>query len=279
MRDELFIPRLKAKISETRTSLCVGIDPHVAGLPPFFQSELRRLGPQAFLEQWASVLIEAAAGRVPAVKPQSAFFEAFGAPGFAALESTVALAKRKGLITVLDAKRGDISSTMAAYGRMAFDVMKADALTVTSYIGLDSIDPLVPWLRQGHGVYVVWVSSNPGGALLQNAVYEQLFEALATHFEKNEVSTALGLVLGATKVDQIAAALAEKLRRVSLLLPGVGAQGGQVTPKLKGLLAEGISLVPQSRSLAEPETDDGSWQIYGSKVAERIARAAAELAL
>ncbi len=275
----MFLPRLKAKIAETKTSLCVGIDPHVDGLPPFFAAELKRLGPQGFLEQWSSVLIEAAAGRVPAVKPQSAFFEALGAPGFAALETTMTLAREKGLLTILDAKRGDISSTMTAYGRMAFDVMKADVLTVTPYIGLDSVDPLLPWLKTGKGVYVVWVSSNPGGALLQDLVREKLFDALVAHFQKLGVPDALGLVLGATKLDGIEPALLDRLTQVSLLLPGVGAQGGQVTPKLKKVLAARNSLVPQSRSLADPGVDDTSWQHYGAKVAGRISRAAAELSL
>lgn len=274
----MFLPRLKAKIAETKTSLCVGIDPHVDDLPPFFAGELRRLGPQGFLEQWSSVLIDGAAGRVPAVKPQSAFFEAFGAPGFAALQSTIERANAKGLLTILDAKRGDISSTMAAYGRMAFDVMKADALTVTSYIGLDSVDPLLPWLKAGKGVYVVWVSSNPGGALLQDSVHERLFDALVAQFKRHGISDALGLVLGATKVDTISASLFDRLGQVSLLLPGVGAQGGQVTPKLTKILAAGNSLVPQSRSLAGPSADDASWQQYGEKVRSRIEAAVRELA-
>ncbi len=275
----MFLPRLKAKIAETKTSLCVGIDPHVDGLPPFFAAELNRLGPQGFLEQWSSVLIEAAAGRVPAVKIQSAFFEAFGARGFAAMEATMALARDKGLITILDAKRGDISSTMAAYGRMAFDVMKADALTVTPYVGLDSVDPLLPWLEAGKGVYVVWVSSNPGGALLQDLVREKLFDALVARFKNLGVPDALGLVLGTTKLDGIEPLLFDRLSQVSLLLPGVGAQGGQVTPKLQRILATRNSLVPQSRALSEPGTDDTSWQYYGEKVAARIFRAAAELSL
>lgn len=275
----MFLPRLKAKIAETKTSLCVGIDPHVEGLPPFFTGELQRLGPQSFLEQWSSVLIEAAAGRVPAVKPQSAFFEAFGAPGFAALESTIARAREKGLITVLDAKRGDISSTMAAYGRMAFEAMGADVLTVTPYIGLDTVDPLLPWLKAGKGVYVVWVSSNPGGALLQDQLHDRLFDALVARFKKLGVPDALGLVLGATKVESVGPELFDRLSQVSLLLPGVGAQGGEVTPKLRKLLAAKNSLVPQSRSLAEPGHDDTNWQSYGEKVAGRIRRAAAELSL
>lgn len=286
-RDAPFIPRLKAKIEATGNYLCVGIDPHVEGLPPFFTAELERHGPERFLQQWGFALVDAAAGKAPAVKPQSAFFEAFGAPGFAALKAVIARANARGLITVLDAKRGDISSTMGAYGRMAFEEMDADVLTVAPYIGLDTIDPLLPWLRKGRGVYVVWVSSNPGGKLIQEMpvatgepLYESLFHLLKRHFDEQGVSEALGLVLGTTKFQNLNPALLARLTDVSLLLPGIGAQGATVTSDLLRLMRSTVApLAPQSRSLGQPTSDDATWEKYGANVARRIAVAAAELAL
>ncbi len=286
--DQGFIPRLREAINTTGNCLCVGIDPHVDKLPDFFAKELAEAGAEKYLERWGFALVDAAVGKVPAVKPQSAFFEAFGPPGFAALKSVMLRARAKGLLTVLDAKRGDMSSTMVAYGRMAFDEMQAHALTVTPYIGLDAVEALLPWLRKGAGVYVLWVSSNPGGGLLQELrlasgnipLYEHLFGKLQTAFRENKVEAALGLVLGATKVDELSPALLAKLAEVSLLVPGVGAQGGSVTPKIQGLMnASRAVLVAQSRSLSEAEDGHLTWQKYMDNVESRIRGAASAVRL
>ena len=173
-----FAEKLRENISRTGSFLCVGIDPPLGKYGDFLEKERQRLGSKSFLERFAIHMVEAAAGRVPAVKLQSAFFEAHGSEGFAALETAMKKAREHGLITILDAKRGDISSTMAAYGHMAFEAMDADALTITPYMGLDVLSPLWPWLKSGRGVYVVWVSSNPSGALVQDSISDPLLDAL-----------------------------------------------------------------------------------------------------
>ena len=273
-----FRGRIKERIAQVGSSLCVGADPHVDKLPPFFAHCLAAEGAEAFLMRFSQTLIEASAGLVAAIKFQSAFYEAHGALGVAALTRALAQARSHGLITILDAKRGDIASTMAAYGQMAFDTMGADALTIMPYMGMDSVAPLLPWLAKGHGVYVVWISSNPSGGLIQDAVAEPLLDALFEYFSGAGVSDALGLVLGATKVEQLPLALLQRLGPTSLLMPGIGAQGGVVTTRVRGLIAStGAVLVPQSRSLTAYPEGVSSWAQYQDVVSQRIQAAKLQL--
>lgn len=269
-RQDSFHAKLAAKIKETKTSLCVGIDPPLGKLPAQCPD----------LESYANALVDAAAPVAPAVKFQSAFFEAHGSAGFAVLERSLKRARDKGLVTLLDAKRGDISSTMAAYGEMAFRVMGADALTVTPYMGLDTVEPLKPFLEQGKGVYLVWVTSNPGGKLLQDSTAELLYAAFQKWFDGNDLAGALGLVLGATKADDLPKALVDRIAATSLLMPGVGPQGGVVTDRIKDLIRKtGKALVPLSRGIAQDDGTTKSWADFKTKVEQRTRAAAAELAL
>lgn len=223
------------------------------------------------------------------MKFQSAYYEALGSEGVAVLKNMIKRAREAGLLTILDAKRGDISSTMKAYGLMAFEYMNADALTVTPYMGLDVTDALLPWLKEGRGVYVVWVSSNPGGSLLQDmetangdTLASRLLDALVNSFQKNGVPEALGLVLGATKADQLSGDLFAKLQSVPLLMPGVGAQGGSVSTRTLALARESHQiLVPQSRSLStfdSPFAPIKNWSDYRRLLEDRLPAAVADLA-
>ena len=271
---------------DTGTSLCVGCDPHVDRLPPFMSDAISRDGALLFLEPFTRTLIDASVGLAPVIKFQSAFYEAFGASGYRVLENMVSYARSRGLLTILDAKRGDISSTMSAYGRMAFETLGADALTVTPYMGLDTVEPLIPWLRKGHGIYLVWISSNPSGGLIQDTVVAEtaeplsclLFNVFHDFFARNALLDAFGLVLGATRVAAIPDSILGRLEEVALLMPGIGAQGGEITPTISRLLAGGKSLIPQSRALSACPDEVGSWGDYFDLVRDRIKKAASEAA-
>ncbi len=281
---EDFRTQLTRRIAATKTALCVGIDPHGEKLPPALARRLQD-DPVAFLDGFSRAHVSAAAGIAPAVKFQSAFFEAFGAEGVGALTRAIRAARDAGLFTILDAKRGDISSTMRAYGSMAFDALGVDALTVTPYMGLDIVEPLVPWLAKGRGIYVVWVSSNAGGALVQDRVAAVLLDALIAATTEWNVRGGLGLVLGATKIDELPPDVAKRAATQPLLIPGVGAQGATVNSRLKALLASSpASLVPQSRSLSFPgaaaaalAADSLTWREYEDIVRGAVAGAAAAL--
>lgn len=268
-----FKQRLRDAVLRTGTNLCVGIDPDLESRDAFARAELGRLGASRYLETFGCLLVDAASGRAPAVKAQSAYFEAAGPEGFVALGRVIAYAKSKNVLTILDAKRGDIASTMRAYGRAAFEVLGADAMTVTPYMGFDVIEPLiVPWLREDRGVYVVWVSSNDSGALVQDATHERVLAAYRELTRAKRIDGACGLVLGATRAATLTPATLASLRDEALLVPGVGAQGGTIDDAFSGVLAaSGCSLVNVSRGLLSTGANAVTcWQELGEAVRANV---------
>jgi orotidine-5'-phosphate decarboxylase len=200
---EPFGARLRQAM-DTRGPLCVGIDPHSSLLDAW------GLGDDvAGLERFARTVVEALAGRVAVLKPQSAFFERFGSRGVAVLERAVAEARAAGALVVMDAKRGDIGSTMAAYADAFLDPSSplfSDALTVSPYLGFGSLRPAFDRARTaGCGLFVLALTSNPEGAEVQHAVREDGRSVAATllaHLaEENRGERPLGsfgAVVGAT---------------------------------------------------------------------------------
>jgi orotidine-5'-phosphate decarboxylase len=217
--------------------LCAGIDPH------------RRLVESwgltydlAGLERFALTCVEAYAGRVAAVKPQSAFFEVFGSRGVAVLERVLAELREAGTLTILDAKRGDIGSTMTAYAEAYLGkdaVAPPDALTVSPYLGYESLRPAIDLAEQtGRGLFVLALTSNPEGASVQHAtldgeyVAESMVRGAAgdnaaarAHGELGSVGLVIGATVG-TAVDDLGLDLVAAATPV--LAPGFGAQGGTV---------------------------------------------------
>ncbi|PZH08949.1 orotidine-5'-phosphate decarboxylase [Streptomyces sp. NTH33] len=224
---EPFGARLRRAMDE-RGPLCVGIDPHASLL-----AEWGLTDDVAGLERFSRTVVEAVADRVAALKPQSAFFERFGSRGVAVLERTVEEARAAGALVVMDAKRGDIGSTMAAYAEsfLRKDApLFSDALTVSPYLGYGSLRPAVDLAREsGAGLFVLALTSNPEGAEVQHAVRPDGRTVGATvlaHLaEENAGQTPLGsfgAVVGATLGD-----LSSYDLQVGgpLLAPGIGAQG------------------------------------------------------
>ena len=214
--------------------LCAGIDPHRSLLDAW------GLGRDlAGLERFAMTCVEAFGGHVAAVKPQSAFFELFGARGVALLERVVEELRARGSIVVLDVKRGDIGSTMDAYAEAflgADAVAPPDAITVSPYLGYESLRPAIDLAaRHGRGVFVLCLTSNPEGAEVQHAVRDgrSVAASMAQGAARDNVAAAergglghVGLVVGAT-VGPAVRDLGIDLAAVAgpILAPGVGAQG------------------------------------------------------
>lgn len=188
-----FFAQLRARVDAVNSLLCVGLDPHVSELP-----EPTAAAAQAFCLR----LIEQTHAAAAAFKPNAAFFEAFGAEGVAALHAVIA-AVPAGIPVVLDAKRGDISTTAAAYATAAFDQLAAHAITLAPYMGVDSIDPFVRG-RPERGCFVLCKTSNPSAndfQTLRVSPTHALFEHVALKCEQWNTEDNVGLVVGATDVE------------------------------------------------------------------------------
>jgi len=209
--------------------------------------------------KWTSSLLEATHKILPAVKFQSSFFEALGTCGHNSLKASINQAKEKGFITVLDAKRCDISSTMEAYGYSAFEDLKADALTVISYMGADVVRPLYPWMRKGHGIYSVYLSSNHSGYKNQSLTNQDKGPMMAQFFHQElmdevdslKLTDSFGLVIGIQAYKEKSQELSLLEKKYNFLMPGMGFQGGQINSKIREIEKNQSSyLLPMSRSLS-----------------------------
>jgi len=227
-----YLDRLAARSAATRTVLCLGLDPDPEALPEGFSRDL------AGVERFATLLLEAALPHAAAVKPNLAFFEAFGSPGMAALE------RLRGAIpdevpVVADAKRGDIGSTAARQSTALFDVLGADAITVNPYLGEEAIAPLLA--RADRFAYVLCRTSNAGAGEVQGlrvaadpatgAPEEPLHARIARRAAGWGPGGTVGLVVGATAPEELRA-IRGIAPGLAFLVPGVGAQGGEVEPVL-----------------------------------------------
>ena len=223
-----FGARLRAAMA-ARGPLCVGIDPHAAllsswGLPDTVTG----------LERFALTVVDALAGQVAVLKPQSAFFERHGSAGIAVLERTIAAASDAGALVVLDVKRGDIGSTAAAYADAYLDPASslcADAVTASPYLGFGSLQPLLDMAaKHDRGVFVLALTSNPEGAQVQLAqrdgvtVAESVLRQLAAANAGARPWGSYGALVGAT----VGSAPGDLAIHGPLLAPGFGAQGGGV---------------------------------------------------
>jgi orotidine-5'-phosphate decarboxylase len=224
---EPFGTRLRHAMDE-RGPLCVGIDPHASLLAEWGLND-----DVTGLERFSRTVVEAVADRVAVLKPQSAFFERFGSRGVAVLERTVREARAAGALVVMDAKRGDIGSTMAAYAESFLHKdapLFSDALTVSPYLGYGSLKPAVELARDnGAGLFVLALTSNPEGAEVQHAlrpdgrsVGATVLAHLAAENAGQRPLGSFGAVVGATLGDLSSYDLDIN---GPLLAPGIGAQG------------------------------------------------------
>lgn len=282
---------MQASFLKSKSLYCLGIDPtfhlHLE-CNPFLKAERERLGDNIQLTERACLaLLDACQNNalVGKVKFQSAYFEALGAKGFDLMFSLSKTAHSRGLGVLVDAKRGDISSTMAAYGQCFLGKTYVDALTVTPYMGMDVIKPLVPWLKLGKMIYVVLSSSNQSGFDFHSqeladgrTVAEYMFDNILEHFYDHREQ--IGFVVGATIVDKLSARFIAKLQSSRILLPGFGAQGAQVNDAITSLIqasgsdvtvpvSRGFSLFGLEEQVGEIESLS-SWEQYTSLVQKAI---------
>lgn len=247
-----FIDKLAAAWRANDSLLCVGLDPDLAKLPPHLRGQ-----PDA-IYRFCKDIIDATADVACCFKPQIAYFAALRAED--QLEAICAYLREKypQLPIVLDAKRGDIGATAEQYAREAYERYGADAVTVNPYMGFDSIAPYLEW--QERGVIVLCRTSNPGGSDLQflqvdgQPLYQHVAQLVA---EKWNTNGQCGLVVGATfpkELEQVRAIVGD----MPLLVPGIGAQGGDVQATVRaGRTANGAGMmINSSRAILYAGSDE-----------------------
>lgn len=240
-----FSSRLTSAILAKKTPVLVGIDPRFDAIPEQFRRGVAADDLPAVAEvyrQFSFALLDIIAPLVACVKPQMAFFEAVGPAGMTALADVIAYARKLGLLVILDGKRNDIGSTAEGYAAAYLgekSAWGADALTVSPYLGEDSLVPFIDVAeKQDAGIFVLVKTSNPGGGMLQdlrvNGENTTVYEKVAALVEEKSAAFAAahgerygatGAVVGATYPEQLAE-LREKMPHAWLLVPGFGAQGG-----------------------------------------------------
>jgi orotidine-5'-phosphate decarboxylase len=236
-----FIDQLEARWTGSDTMLCVGLDPNPARLPKTAS------GAAVPVYDFCRDIIDATADTVCAFKPQFAYFAAMRE--LDALERLTAYIHERhpGIPVILDAKRGDIGSTARAYAVEAFEVYGADAVTLSPYMGFDTVEPYLEY--EDKGVFLLCRTSNPGGADIEmlQAGERKVFEHVAANAsERWNTNGEMGLVVGATFPGELAAVrrLAPKL---PFLVPGIGAQGGDINAAVRaGVTASGWGMVINS---------------------------------
>jgi uridine monophosphate synthetase len=247
-----FFARLTKRVQQIDSLVCVGLDPH----PDDLEAQT-----VAAVEEFCFRIIEATSGIAAAYKPNSAFFEAFGAEGISVLQRVIRSIP-DGIPVILDAKRGDIASTAQAYVRAAFERLGADAITVNPYLGHDAVVPFL--VDAERGVFLLCKTSNPGARDLQDLLIANqnvehgkvsrylLYEQVALLAHEWNTNDNLGLVVGATQPEAL-----QRVRLLApemwILTPGVGVQGGDISIAMHaGLRSDGLGmLITISRGISQ----------------------------
>jgi orotidine-5'-phosphate decarboxylase len=269
-----FGSRLRAAM-DSRGPLCAGIDPHPSlleawGLPDTAEG----------LKRFSLTVVEALAGSVAALKPQSAFFERHGSRGVAVLEQVVDASRDAGTLVVLDVKRGDIGSTAQAYADAYLDPrspLAVDAITASPYLGFGSLAPMIDTaLAHDAGIFVLALTSNPEGPQVQHArtpdgstVAGTVLEEIGRRNEHAVPLGSVGAVVGAT-IGHTEEHLAVN---GPLLVPGLGAQGGTVADvrRIFGAAAAGNVLASSSRDILAAGPDMAALRAAAQRTAQQLA--------
>jgi orotidine-5'-phosphate decarboxylase len=222
-----FVEKLLSASRNNKSLLCVGLDPDPKLMPPSLS-----------VFEFNREIIDATSDLICAYKPNLAFYEALGIDGLKALEKTLARVP-KGIPVIGDAKRGDIASSSEAYARALFETFGFDAATVNPYLGHDSIAPFIAYADKG--VFILCKTSNAGSADFQESLCSEpasatsarpLFELVALKAREWNTRSNIGLVVGATYSEQLKR-VRELCPELPLLIPGIGAQGGDLAAVVK----------------------------------------------
>lgn len=287
-----FGDRLAAAVRQCGNPVVVGLDPRWEQLPSGFTAGGGGDDPPVRAREFATFckdVIDVVAPLVSAVKPQAACFEQAGAPGMIALLDVIRHAQRAGLLVIIDGKRSDIGSTAAAYadgllGPGELSPWGGDALTVSPYLGDDSMRPFVEVARErGAGIFVLVKTSNPGGGLFQDLVcdgkplYRHVgawVESLAAESAGDSGYGIVGAVVGATYPEQLAELRAE-MPHAWFLVPGYGSQGGTAADVAPAFDANGLgAVINNSRGIIFAHSRPEYWNRFAAMHWQRAVEAA-----
>lgn len=251
--------------------LCIGLDPDRTKLP------LQRASASETITAFNCALIDAIKDSVAAYKPNTAFYEAYGEEGWTALKATCDYIRSAvpEVAIILDAKRGDIGTTNEGYVQMAFDFLKADAITVQPYLGGEALRPFLEHVDKG--IIVLCKTSNQGSAEFQNIVtadgplYIHVAKRVAHKWNENNNCA---LVIGATYIDELQA-VREATPDIPLLIPGIGAQGGDLGATVRAgarnmIIAISRSIIYASQGPDFAEAARAEAQKYHSAIQEAL---------
>lgn len=293
-----FGDRLIMSVRKAGHPLCVGFDPHLGQIPALFASgDMSPGAPETAdaVGAFFNAVLDRMGGRVPVIKPQIAFFEQMGSRGIVVLEALVARARGEGILVIMDAKRGDIGSTAAAYAASFLAEgapLRSDALTINPYLGMDTLEPFVTTATEnGGGVFVLVKTSNPGSSDFQNlkvgnrmlyqAVADKVSDVAGAHKGPETGWSSIGIVAGATYPKE-AIDIRERMPETPILVPGYGAQGGSAKEALRSFVPgpEGLEggVVNSSRGILFPQgAQDASARDWEQKFDEALNKAIDEL--
>ena len=296
-----FADRLNEAVRKKKSCLVAGLDPRLDLIPAVIRARAFRKfgrsleGAAAAALEFSRAFIDIVAPHVPAIKPQIAFFEQFGWPGFRAYCEAVVHAKKRGLLVIGDVKRGDIGTTMAAYADAHLGCVKvdgkmcapigADAITVTAYVGSDILAPFADYLaKKGKGIFVLVRTSNPSARDLQDIASkgERVYEIMArlvsgwgAPYVGRTGYSAVCAVVGGTD-PKAAARLRQLMPRTIFLVPGLGAQGATSQDVKVCFKKDGSgAVVASSRAINFAYTLPPWKDLYGEKKWERAVEEAA----
>ncbi|MFC1753385.1 orotidine-5'-phosphate decarboxylase [Thermoproteota archaeon] len=259
-----YTERLAKAARDNNSIVCAGFDPDIDKIP-------LEGGPEIIPKFFSALLdaFDAEDARPGIIKPNSAFYEQYGFDGLKALKKVIEDCKSRGYLVILDAKRADIGNTSKAYAKSVFDFYDVDAITVAPYMGSDSVGPFLDYSEKGKGVYILNRTSNKGAVDIQdltthkgNPVYIETSKKIVEWHKPGA-----GAVVGATypgELETISKLFVNSGRKVPLLIPGVGAQGGSASDVVKALenTGNGLSIhrINSSRGIIfayqKKDTDD-----------------------
>jgi orotidine-5'-phosphate decarboxylase len=265
-----YLEKLETAVKNSNSTLCVGLDPNLNLLPDATRKKIGSTSELVY--EFCSMVVEVTKDHCAAYKPNLAFFEALGKKGLKVLDEVIEIIPDDKII-IADAKRGDISSTAEHYKKAFFDTFNVDAITLNPLMGFETLDAFSS--DETKGVYVLALTSNPGADDFLKKPFEgfdMMAEYIAhTLFERSiQTEAHLGMVVGATQSAE-ARSVIEHHSKASLLIPGVGAQGGNIEELANTLAAhEGIPLINSSRGIIYAGAEHENWLEHVGNAAKAL---------